>query len=201
LAAATKFQSPAYYVRLRSATEGSIASIRDSDRQRWFAVSALAAGALVSIALGAYARTHRPSAYALGVGSPVRLKVWLTWLISLLACLQLLSGLRIIGRIRWPRGRPRWLRRAHRVSGAFAFLLALPVAYDCMRSYGFQTTSLRVGLHSAVGCFFLGAFATKLLAVQGGRRAWFLVPAVGGALFASLLALWATSSFWYFARY
>lgn len=164
-------------------------------------LAVLVAGAAVSVALGAYTRAHRLSPYALGVGSPVRLKVWLTVLIALLACLQLISGLRIVGWFPWPQRKPHWLRRAHRASGASAFLLSLPVASDCLRHYGFQTTSLRVGLHSAVGCFFFGAFTTKILATRVGGPTRFLVPAAGGALFASLLVLWASSSFWFFARY
>jgi len=159
------------------------------------------AGALVAVAIGAYTRATRLSHYALGVGSPVELKVWLTVLIALLACFQLASGLRTAGWIRWPQRRPPWLPRAHRASGVSAFLLSLPVAYDCLRHYGFQTTSVRVDLHSAVGCMFFGAFVTKILAVRGGGPVRYLVPFVGGALFASLLTLWATSSLWFFTRY
>ena len=91
-------------------------------------------------------------------------------------------------------------RRAHRVSGTLAFLLAIPVAYHCLWALGFQSGNTRVLVHGIAGCVFFGALATKILIVRGRAAANFAFILAGGALFAALVAVWLTSAFWYFTN-
>lgn len=74
----------------------------------------------------------------------------------------------------------------------------IPVAYHCLWSLGFQTDSARVLAHGLLGCFFFGAFATKVLVVRTKRMPGWALPVVGGALFTALTGLWLTSSVWFF---
>ena len=66
---------------------------------------------------------------------------------------------------------------------------------------GFETTDLRVAVHSVVGSFVYGVLAAKLIAVHRPRRipAGCCRPRVGRCS-ASLAVLWFTSSLWYFTN-
>ena len=87
----------------------------------------------------------------------------------------------------------------HRWSGRLAILLTLPVAYHCIFLLGYGDYSTRVQVHSLLGSVIYGAVIAKVLVVRGGSRfpGWVL-PLAGGALFATLLGLWLTSSLWFF---
>jgi hypothetical protein len=168
-----------------------------SDRaRRVTAIAALFLGAVVAFVLGLFARAHAPTGrapIALGFALPGEMKVWFTRAAAVLACFQLLSGLRIYGRIRIPRRVPGWFRFVHRGSGGVAVLLAVPVGYDCVAAFGFHIGSARVVLHSAIGFVLFGAFAAKVVAVQRRRRPSWLIPAAGVTLFLALALLWVTS--------
>ena len=86
----------------------------------------------------------------------------------------------------------------HRWTGTAAFLVSLPVAYHCLWSLGFQTTSTRVVIHSLLGCAFYGAFTTKMLALRIDGLPSRALPVIGGGLFALLTGLWLTSALWFF---
>jgi len=89
----------------------------------------------------------------------------------------------------------------HRLTGTLAFLLTIPVAYHCLWALGFQDTTDRALAHSIAGCFFFGAFTTKVLVVQvRGLPGWSL-PLVGGALFVGLSVVWLTSALWFFREF
>lgn len=158
-------------------------------------------GAAVSVALGVYAGSHRPTGekpYTLFFSDTLQLKVWFATAAFVLACLQVLLAMRLYGRLRWPAKAPSWLGDAHRLSGTVAFVLSLPVAYHCLWSLGYQSTTTRVVVHSIVGCVFYGAFVAKVLSVRmEGLPGWTL-PVVGGLVFASLVTIFLTSSVWYF---
>ncbi|MGI5191076.1 DUF6529 family protein [Promicromonospora sp. CA-289599] len=160
-------------------------------------------GAVVSVVLGVYANVHAPTGVAVnvaGFSGPLEAKVWLTSAALLLAVVQVVSALTMYGKI----GRsdpPTWIGAVHRWSGRAAFLLTIPVAVHCLYALGFQTATPRVLIHSAAGTLFFGAFTVKMLGLRlNGLPGWAL-PVLGGALFTLLVALWWTSSLWFFTTF
>ena len=158
-------------------------------------------GAAVSIALGIYANDHSPTyeaPYRLFFTGIQQLKVWLATVVFVLAIVQVLLGLRLYDRIHVPREAPPWLGDAHRLVGTLAFLVSLPVAYQCLWALGFQTTTTRGLVHSITGCFFYGIFVIKVLAVRVRGLPGWLLPIAGGLVFAALVTIFATSCLWFF---
>ena len=158
---------------------------------------ALLSGCAVAVVLGIYAKLHHPAAYALDVGgfsSPLYAKAWLTTAAAVLAVVQLITGSRIT------RGAAAtWMPAVHRWSGRIAILLTVPVIIHCVYALGFGTYSARVLAHSVLGCIFYGAFVAKMLSlVQRDKMPKWVLPVLGGVVFVSLIALWATSSLWLF---
>jgi Family of unknown function (DUF6529) len=161
----------------------------------------LLVGAAVSLALGAYGKIHDPTGeqpYTLFFSSTIHLKVWFATGVLTLATVQVYVGARLYGKVPWPRHMPSWLGDAHRLVGTLAFALSLPVAYQCLWALGFQSTPTRVLVHSLLGCFFYGVFAVKVLAVRVRGLPDRVLPIVGGVAFVTLVAIWFTSSFWFF---
>lgn len=148
-----------------------------------------------------YANVHTPTGqrpYTLVFSGTIQLKVWLAMLALALASVQLLLAARMYDKIHVPRRAPAWLGDAHRLTGTLAFLVTLPVAYQCLWGLGFQTTSTRVLVHGILGCCFYGFFAIKVLGVRvGGLPNWFL-PIAGGLVFAALVGVVLTSCLWFF---
>jgi hypothetical protein len=164
-------------------------------------VAALLAGGAVSVALGVYANVHDPTReqpYTLFFTGTIQLKVWFATAAVFLACVQVLLALRLYGKISVPRDAPSWLGDAHRLVGTLAFALTLPVAYQCLWALGFESTDARVLVHSLLGCFFYGVFTTKVLAVRMRGLPGPTLPFVGGLVFVTLVAIWTTSSMWFF---
>jgi Family of unknown function (DUF6529) len=168
-----------------------------------------AVGAAVSLFLGVYADSHSPTKeqpYTLFFSTTVNLKVWFATIALILAVVQVLLAMRLYGKLRWPREASPWLGDAHRITGTLAFLVSLPVAYQCLWALGFQThdmagdASTRVLIHSITGCFFYGAFATKVLAVRVRRLPGWTLPVVGGLVFSALVVIFLTSSVWFFTN-
>jgi uncharacterized protein DUF6529 len=159
---------------------------------------ALLSGCGVALVLGLYAKVHHPTKYALDVGgfsSPLYAKAWLTTAAVVFAIVQLSTGTRIIRP-----AAPAWMATVHRWSGRIAILLTVPVIIHCIYALGFGTYSARVIAHSVLGCIFYGAFVTKMLClVRRDAMPKWVLPAVGGVVFVSLIALWATSALWLFA--
>ena len=93
----------------------------------------------------------------------------------------------MFGRLPFVHLTPRWVPFAHRWTGTAAFLVSLPVAYHCLWSLGFETTSPRVVIHGIAGCLFYGAFTTKLLALRSRRLPGWALPVIGGTLVAGLV--------------
>jgi Family of unknown function (DUF6529) len=161
---------------------------------------------VVSVGLYVFGTEHTPDYYTSLFGQTAAdtlpLKSWLGTGLLALAAVQLALALLMYGRI--PRVRPatRAVPTVHRVVGATAFLLTLPIAYHCALAYGVQTsTDARIAVHSIAGCFFYGAFAAKLTSVRSKRLLGWTLPVTGGLLVTVVAILWYTSALWYFNDY
>jgi hypothetical protein len=156
-------------------------------------------GAAVSLTLGIYANAHSPSSdltITLGFTNTITMKVWLTTIVLCFVVIQLLSAMWMYGRL--PLGAPpSWLGNVHRISGRLAFLVSLPVAYQCLYQLGFQHTSTRVLLHSIFGCLFYGAFTAKVLIVRSRNLPRSALPLAGGLVFVLLVYIWLLTVLWY----
>jgi hypothetical protein len=163
-------------------------------------------GAGVAVALGVYGNVHDPTGRSvLGDGlffsATLNMKAWLATIALLLALFQVLSAMWIYGRLPALSVAPAWVTPLHKVSGTLAFLVSLPVAYHCLWALGFQDSTTRVLIHSLAGCFFYGAFVAKVVVVESTRLPGLALPVAGGTVFAALVAIWLTSSFWFFDNF
>ena len=133
--------------------------------------------------------------------APIAFKAWFATAALFFGVLQVATGARIFGRLRAfvPVAPPR-VNRIHRWSGRLAILCTLPVAFHCIFILGFQTTDARVFAHSLIGSFIYGVFVVKVWFVRDRDHPRWVVPIVGGTLFTVLVALWSTSSLWYFTQ-
>lgn len=113
-----------------------------------------------------------------------------------LALVQLLLAAWMYGLLPGAKRAPGAVPRAHRVTGLLAFLLSVPIAYQCLSAYGVETTSPRVAIHSVTGCVLYGAFAAKVLVVRSRRFPGWTLPLVGGLLFCAIALLWYTAALW-----
>ena len=159
-------------------------------------------GGLVSLSLGVYANLHAATGQGIatfGFPAVLPMKAWLTTAAAFLAIGQLASALWMWGRIGGAEAAPSWVAPMHRWLGTSAFLLTLPVAYHCLWALGFQQTTTRVLVHSILGCAFYGAFVTKMLVLRSTRVPSWALPIAGGLLVSVLVAIWFTSSFWFFS--
>jgi len=86
----------------------------------------------------------------------------------------------------------------HRVSGALAFVVSLPVAFYCLYGFGFDTATPRTLAHSLAGCLFYGAFTSKMLALRSAWLPGWTVPVLGGTVFTVFVLVWALSALWWF---
>jgi hypothetical protein len=133
--------------------------------------------------------------------TPIAFKAWFATAAAVLAIVQVLTGARIFGKFqRFVRIPPPRVNRIHRWSGRLAVLCTLPVAFHCIFILGFQTTDARVFAHSLLGTFVYGVLAVKLWYVHDRDHPRWVVPVVGGTLFTVLVAIWSTSSLWYFTE-
>jgi hypothetical protein len=157
----------------------------------------------VAVSLGAYAKVHdatnRPI-FTLGFSSVLQMKVWLTCAALFFVLLQLLTALWMWGRLPGTGSAPGWVSSAHRGTGAIAFLLTLPVAFHCIWSFGFQTGSTRVYLHSVAGCAFYGAYAAKMLGLRLRDQPGWVLPMLGGAVLSLFVVVSLTSALWFFRQ-
>lgn len=158
------------------------------------------AGAAVAVGLGVFGSVHDPRFFSInvaGFSSGTAVKAWTATLSICLALFQFGSAFAMYGLL--PRGRvPSWMSVAHVWSGRLAVLASVPVAVHCLYALGFQSTDTRVLFHSLFGCFFYGAFVTKmLLLTRRGLRPW-VIPIAGGLVFFMLVFVWLTSALWFF---
>jgi hypothetical protein len=161
---------------------------------------AVALGAFVAVGLGVFGKLHEPQFFSIsvaGFSSGTAVKSWLATLAVTLALFQLASAFAMYRLI--PGGRaPSWIGAAHVWSGRLAVLASVPVAVHCLYALGFQSSDSRVLFHSLFGCFFYGAFVTKMvLLTRKGLGGW-VIPIAGGLVFFGLVYVWLTSALWFF---
>jgi hypothetical protein len=171
--------------------------------QRGALVAVLLAGAVVAVSLGVYAKAHTPSGrplFTLGFSGMLQMKVWLSTAAVVLLLVQLVSALWMWGRLPAAGPAPGWLPQLHRWSGTIAFVLTVPVAFHCLWALGFGTTNARVVVHSVAGCLFYGAYTAKMLGLRMRNSPKWLVPVLGGSVFAMLVLAWLTAAVWFFTR-
>ena len=151
-----------------------------------------------------YAKTHTPTGDTIvtfGFPRVLPMKAWLTTGATALALVQVATAMWMWGRLPGvSRPAPSWAAHGHRWFGTAAFLLTLPVAYHCLWALGFQDTTARVTAHSFLGTAFFGVFTTKMLVLRSDRVPTHTLPLVGGLLATVLVAIWWTSSFWFFTN-
>ncbi|MBO0678157.1 hypothetical protein JRC04_11860 [Mycolicibacterium sp. S2-37] len=162
--------------------------------------AAVVAGALAAVALGAFGLAHEPRFFSVnlaGFSSGTAVKSWLATLAVGLAVFQLVSAFAMYRLL--PRGAaPRWMGVAHVWSGRLAVLVTAPVAVHCLYALGFSSADTRVLFHSLFGCFFYGAFVSKMLLLTHRRLRPWIIPLIGGLVFFSLVYVWLTSALWFF---
>ncbi|HUG64896.1 MAG TPA: DUF6529 family protein [Gaiellaceae bacterium] len=130
--------------------------------------------------------------------STIAAKAWFATAAVLLAIFQVATAARIYGTLAFLPERGPTIARLHRWSGRIAFLCTLPVFFHCVTILGFETPDARVAIHSLVGSFFYGVFAAKVLIVRDESLPRWALPSAGLTLASTLVALWVTSSLWYF---
>ena len=176
-------------------------AVRTGSPQSGIAVLiAVMLGAFVAVGLGIFGKVHEPQFFSIsvaGFSSGTAVKSWLATLALALALFQLASAFAMYRLI--PGGKaPSWIGTAHVWSGRLAVLATVPVAVHCLYALGFQFSDNRVLFHSLFGCFFYGAFVTKMvLLTRKGLRAW-VIPVAGGLVFFGLVYVWLTSALWFF---
>jgi Family of unknown function (DUF6529) len=167
------------------------------------AVGALLVGAAVAVSLGVYAKVHTPALrplFTLGFSGMLQMKAWLTTAAVVLLVVQLVTALWMWGRLPGAGSAPPWSTTVHRWSGTTAFVLTLPVAFHCIWSLGFATTSTRVILHGIAGCAFYGAYAAKMLSLRQRDLPGWVLPVLGASVLSLLVLLWLTAALWFFTR-
>jgi len=190
---------------MRSSDDSSIA---DRRAQLPALLTAVVVGAMVSVFLGTYARTHDRTNRPLFGFDPnsrqmITFKAWFAALATFLALVQLITALRMYGKLSFPRVLPGWFGTLHRLTGSLAFLAVLPVAYHCLWALGFEARvgNTRPFVHSIVGCFFFGAFAAKMISVRSRRMPGWALPVFGGLTFVAITVLFLTSSLWFWTKF
>jgi hypothetical protein len=179
------------------------ASSQARSRQATLALLLLV-GAAVALSLGLYARLHTPASkpiFLLGFSGMLQMKAWTSTAALFFVLIQLVTALWMWGRLPGRPRAPEWVPVTHRWSGAIGFTLTLPVAFHCIWSLGFVTTTPRVLIHSLAGCMFYGAYAAKMLGLRmRGLPGWAL-PVLGGTVLALFLTVWLTAALWFFTRH
>ncbi len=168
-----------------------------------FAVAALAGG-IFALTLGIYGNVHDPTGdnlFTLFFTATINMKAWLATVAIAFGLFQLYSALRMFRKLRPNAPLHPLLPTVHRLSGFAAVAFTIPVAYHCLWSLGFQPEPARQIVHSLAGCFFYGAFFTKVVVVRSREMPAWALPVAGGALFTMLVAVWLTSALWFFTNF
>jgi hypothetical protein len=160
-------------------------------------------GAAVAVALGVYAKVHHPALrplFLFGFSGMLQMKTWLASAVLLLVLMQVSTATWMWNRLPFAGDPPAFVAPLHRFTGAAAFVVSVPVAVHCLWSLGFVTSTPRVLVHSLAGCAFYGGYAAKMLGLRlRGLPGWVL-PVLGGLVFAAFVTVWLTSALWFFTR-
>jgi len=170
---------------------------------RWGLAIVAGVGIAVSAVLAGYSKVH-PGDHGVilsfGFSTLLAMKTWLTTAAMVFVVVQVVSALAMWGRLPGVSGSPAWAGPVHRWSGVIAFVLTLPVAFQCIWSIGWADNSARTLIHSIGGVLFYGVFAAKMLSLRlKGLPGWTL-PVLGGSLAAIITIVWFSSAFWYFTQ-
>ncbi|MEV7794775.1 DUF6529 family protein [Streptomyces sp. NPDC087512] len=173
-------------------------------RRRATSTALAALGLLLPVAVGVgiylFGTLHTPNynsgLYGAHGVAAVDLKARLGTVLLGLAVIQLALAAWMYGRLPGTGPAPRPVRLGHRALGFFLFLFSLPIAYHCLVTYGIETSSPRVAVHSFTGCAFYGAFVAKVLVVRSRRLPGVLLPVVGSLLVLGVALLWYTAPLW-----
>ena len=153
----------------------------------------------VAAALYVAGRLHQPDySFSMFGTDAVPPKSLLATIVLGLAVLQVLLALWMYRKLPLAGRPPRPVPVTHRVTGLVLFALTVPIALHCLIAYGVQLTNVRVAVHSIAGCFFYGAFTSKVLLVHSKRLPGWTLPAAGGTLAVIVGVLWYTSALWYY---
>ncbi|MEU1488525.1 DUF6529 family protein [Streptomyces sp. NPDC005752] len=154
----------------------------------------------VGVAIYLFGTHHTPrydnGLYGQHGTTAVDLKAQLSTALLGLALIQLALALWMYGRLPGARSAPPPVRLGHRVLGFLTFLFSLPVAYHCLTTYGIETTTPRVAIHSFAGCALYGVFVAKVVVVRSRRLPGLLLPAMGALLVLGVALLWYTAALW-----
>jgi plastocyanin len=157
-------------------------------------------GALTAAGLYVWAKNLTPdystSLFGQTATDTFPLKSWLGTALLALAVLQVTTALWLYGKLL--RSRPRRLGIVHRLTGAAAILVSLPIAYHCMFAYGFRSFDTRTAVHSIAGCFFYGAIVAKIVIVRSKQLPGWALPLAGGTVVTVIFVLWYSAALWYF---
>jgi hypothetical protein len=161
-------------------------------------------GLAIAAALYAFGREHAPDYSGTGLFGrtavdTLSLKSWLATAVLVVAAVQVILAVWMYGR--FVATAPPGVRTVHRLVGAGLLVLTLPIAYHCMFAYGAQTSDTRIAVHSVAGCFFYGAFASKITVVRSRGLPGWTLPLAGGTLALLVALLWYTSALWYFRNF
>src|SRR5262249_44444461 len=145
--------------------ERAMATIAESQRGRFALAGVLLAGSAVAVALGVYGHVHRARLpiFVFGFSGVIQFKVWLATIAIILVAVQVTTALWMWGRLPGAGAAPGWVAPVHRWSGTLAFITLIPVALNCLLTFGFATYSTRALVHSIAGCTFYGAYSSKML--------------------------------------
>jgi Family of unknown function (DUF6529) len=183
-------------------TSTQVPPIRQAPRWGLAAVTGL--GIAVAAVLAGYSRVHPGNGAEIstfGFSTLLVMKSWFTTAALTFVVVQVVSALAMWGRLPGVTEAPAWASPVHRWSGVIAFVLTVPVAFQCIWSLGFSDFSARTLVHSVAGCLFYGVFAAKMLALRlRGLPGWAL-PVLGGLLAALLTVVWFSSALWYFTQH
>jgi hypothetical protein len=163
---------------------------------------AVVIGAAVSISLGVYGKVHKPTGFSYtlaGFSGQIYVKTWLATVMFALALVQIGSALVMYGKVPGVSA-PSWIGALHRWSGRLAVITSVPVAVACLYALGFQDYQSRVLIHSILGCFFYGAFVTKMLVLTRRNTPGWALPVLGGAVFLAIVGLWVSAALWFFTH-
>src|SRR5216683_4331479 len=159
-------------------------------------------GAAVALVLYIIGLLHTPN-YAVGLFGATglgvyRLKSALANVALGLAVVQVLLALWIYRKLPLAGRAPKPVGMSHRIIGAIALAVTLPVAIHCFMAYGVVLTDPRIMIHSIAGCVLYGAFVAKVLLVQSKKLPGWALPVAGGLLALVIALLWYTSALWYY---